>query len=263
MNNSVLYGQEEHIVTLTLNKPEVRNAISDSDMINTLLDAFARINSDSSARVVILTGTGKAFSSGGNLKTLGDVINRSPVELRHWYLTGIHRIPLALYNLEVPVIAAVNGPAFGAGCDLACMCDIRIAAQSASFAENFVKLGIISGDGGAWFLPRVVGVSKACEMAFTGDPIDANEALACGLVSKVVPNDKLMDEARALARRIAVNPTHAVRMTKRLLRESQHARLEALLEMSAAMQALAHHTADHKEALAAFLEKRPPNFTDS
>lgn len=263
MNNSVLYEQEEHIVTLTLNKPEVRNAISDSDMINTLLDAFARITSDSSARVVILTGTGKAFSSGGNLKTLGDVINRSPVELRNWYITGIHRIPLALYNLEVPVIAAVNGPAFGAGCDLACMCDIRIAAQSASFAENFVKLGIISGDGGVWFLPRVVGVSKACEMAFTGDPIDANEALACGLVSKVVPDDKLMDEARALARRIAVNPTHAVRMTKRLLRESQHARLEALLEMSAAMQALAHHTADHKEALAAFLEKRPPNFTDS
>lgn len=263
MGNSVLYDQEEHIVILTLNKPEVRNAISDSDMINTLLDALARVNSDNSVRAVILRGAGKAFSSGGNLKTLGNVIDRPPIALRTWYLTGIHRIPLALYNLEVPIIAAVNGPAFGAGCDLACMCDIRIAAQSAIFAENFVKLGIISGDGGAWFLPRIVGLSKAYEMAFTGDPIEANEALACGLVSKVVPDDKLVDEARALARRIAVNPAQAVRMTKKLLREAEHTRLEALLEMSAAMQALAHHTADHKEALAAFLEKRPPNFTDS
>jgi enoyl-CoA hydratase/carnithine racemase len=263
MSSSVLYEQEEHIVTLTLNKPEVRNAISDREMINTLLEAFAHIDSDNSVRVVILTGAGKAFSSGGNLKTLGSVIDRSPIELRSWYLTGIHRIPLAIYNLEAPIIAAVNGPAFGAGCDLACMCDIRIAAQSAVFAENFVKLGIISGDGGAWFLPRVVGLSKAYEMAFTGDSIDANQALTCGLVSKVVPDDKLMDEARALARRIAANPTQAVRMTKKLLREAEHSRLEALLEMSAAMQALAHHTADHKEALAAFLEKRPPNFTDS
>ncbi|XKH38395.1 enoyl-CoA hydratase-related protein [Azospirillum doebereinerae] len=161
----------------------------------------------------------------------------------------------------MPVIAAVNGPAIGAGCDLACMCDLRIASEAARFAESFVKVGIVPGDGGAWLLPRVVGFSKACEMAFTGDSIDAAEALACGLVSKVVPPAELLPAAQALAKRIAVNPAHAVRMTKRLLREGRHVRLDTLLEMSAAMQALAHATADHREAVDAMLGKRPPTFT--
>jgi enoyl-CoA hydratase/carnithine racemase len=141
------------------------------------------------------------------------------------------------------------------------MCDIRIASEKARFAESFVKLGIIPGDGGAWLLPRAVGLSKACEMAFTGDPVDGTEAARIGLASKVVPHEKLMEEALGLARRIAANPPHALRMAKRLIREGQHARLDTLLEMSAAFQALAHHTADHKEAIAAFLDKRKPNFT--
>jgi enoyl-CoA hydratase/carnithine racemase len=162
--------------------------------------------------------------------------------------------------IEVPVIAAVNGPAIGAGCDLACMCDIRIAGESAKFAESFVKLGLVPGDGGAWLLPRVIGFSRACEMAFTGDMIDAAQALACGLVSKVVPDADLLDAARSLAARIAANPPHAVRMTKRLFREAQRASLSAILDTSAAAQALCHATADHHEAVSAFLEKRPPLF---
>jgi len=174
--------------------------------------------------------------------------------------TPLDDVSLAFDRLEVPVIAAVNGPAIGAGCDLACMCDIRIAAESARFAESFVKLGIVPGDGGAWLLPRAVGYSKACEMAFTGDTLGAAEALACGLVSKVVPDAELMKEARALAERIAANPPHAVRMTKRLMREGRNVQLATLLELSAAMQSLAHATADHKEAVAAFLEKRKPEF---
>ena len=262
MSNPLLYEQEGPIVILTLNKPEIRNPISDDDMIESFVAAIERVNRDSSVRALILTGAGKAFSAGGNLKNIGEVGNLPPIEIRNWYLTGIQRIPLALYGLELPIIAAVNGPAIGAGCDLACMCDIRIASSSALFAESFVKLGIIPGDGGAWFLPRVVGLSKAYEMAFTGDSIDAAEALACGLVSKVVPDEQLLDEARALARRIAVNPGYALRMTKRLLREAQHVKLDTLLELSASMQALAHGTADHKEAIAAFLEKRPPRFSD-
>jgi len=261
LSNSILYQQEGPIVTLTLNKPEIRNAISDNDMIERIVNAVHQINSDNNTRAVILTGSGKAFSSGGNLKEIEKVASLSPVEIRNWYLNGIQRIPLAIYSLEVPIIAAVNGPAIGAGCDLACMCDIRIAGQSAVFAESFVKLGITPGDGGAWFLPRVIGLSKAYEMTFTGDAVDANEALACGLVSKVVPDEKLLDEANALAQRIAVNPGHALRMTKRLLREAQHVKLDTLLELSAGMQSLAHGTADHKEAVAAFLEKRPPRFT--
>ena len=134
------------------------------------------------------------------------------------------------------------------------MCDIRIAGESARFAESFVKLGIIPGDGGAWLLPRVVGMSRAAEMTFTGEMIDAAQALACGLVSRVVPNDQLMASAQELAGRIAANPGPALRMAKRLLREGQHTRLDTLLEMSAAFQAMAHHTSEHTVALEAFLQ---------
>lgn len=264
MTAIILYEKDNGIVTLTLNKPDIRNAISGDDMIGALVEAVARINADDEVRCAILTGAGTAFSSGGNVKNMkaGEgMFAGSPYQVRLGYLRGIQRIPLAMYDLEVPIIAAVNGPAIGAGCDLACMCDIRIAGTSARFAESFVKLGIIPGDGGAWFLPRIVGPSKAREMAFTGDPIDANDALACGLVSKVVPDAQLMAEARALAVRIAVNPPHALRMGKRLLRESERSDLRALLDMSASMQALSHKTDDHHEAVAAFLEKRPPKFT--
>jgi enoyl-CoA hydratase/carnithine racemase len=161
----------------------------------------------------------------------------------------------------VPVIAAVNGPAIGAGCDLACMCDIRIASHDARFAESFVKVGLVPGDGGAWLLPRIVGFPKAVEMSLTGCTLDADEALACGLVTRVVPNNALIGEARALADQVAANPAHAVRLTKRLLREGQTSTLSALLELSAAMQALVHATDDHQEAVDAFLERRPPTFS--
>jgi enoyl-CoA hydratase/carnithine racemase len=185
----------------------------------------------------------------------------SPAELREWYRSGVQRLALAVYGLEVPAIAAVNGPAIGAGCDLTTMCDIRIASENATFAESFVKVGLIPGDGGAWLLPRVVGKSKAAEMSFTGDALTAAEALACGLVSRVVPADKLMDEVRALAERIAANPGGALRMSKKLLREGEHARLDSLLEMSAGLQAIAHKTPYHVEAINAFNEKRTPDFS--
>jgi enoyl-CoA hydratase/carnithine racemase len=142
------------------------------------------------------------------------------------------------------------------------MCDIRIASERATFAESFVKVGLIPGDGGAWLLPRAVGMSKAAEMAFTGEAIGAGEALASGLVSQVVPESELMEAAFKMAARITANPGQALRMTKRLLREGQHMRLESLLEMSAGFQALAHHTAQHEEAVSAFLEKRKPEFKD-
>jgi enoyl-CoA hydratase/carnithine racemase len=185
----------------------------------------------------------------------------APAELRDGYRGGIQRIPKALYHCEVPVIAAVGGPAIGAGCDLALMCDMRVASTAAKFAESFVKLGIIPGDGGAWLLPRAVGLARAAEMAFTGDAIDAETALDWGLVSRVVEPDELLPTARALAERVAVNPPQALRMTKKLIREGQHQSLESLLELSAAMQALAHSTRDHHEAVAAMLEKRPAVFT--
>lgn len=262
MSTFLLYEQSGAVVTLTMNAPESRNALTGNNAPQEFVDACARISEDTSVRAVVFTGAGPVFSSGGNLKHMKELFDETPSTIRNWYRQGIQRLSTALYNLEVPTIAAVNGAAIGAGCDLTCMCDIRIAANTASFAESFVRVGLIPGDGGAWLLPRVVGMSKAMEMSFTGDSLSATEALACGLVSKVVPDDRLMDEARALAGRIAKNPGTGLRMTKRLLREGQHVRLESLLEMSAGFQAIAHKTPHHVEAVNAFIEKRTPNFPD-
>ncbi|MEI6419141.1 MAG: crotonase/enoyl-CoA hydratase family protein [Sphingomonadales bacterium] len=264
MTNLVLYDRQDAIVTLTLNQPELRNPVSDDDMVDAILAALDRLENDAAARVAILTGAGSAFSSGGNLRKMASgegLASAAPVQTRRNYLNGIQRLPRAFSRLEVPIIAAVNGPAIGAGCDLTCMCDIRIAGESAKFAESFVKLGIIPGDGGAWLLPFVVGHAKAAELALTGDMVDAAEALKIGLVSKVVPDAELLDAARAIAAKIAANPPQAVRMTKRLLWEARTASLDTVLNLSAAMQALAHTTADNKEAMAAFVEKRAPKFT--
>ncbi|WP_137390735.1 crotonase/enoyl-CoA hydratase family protein [Rhodoligotrophos defluvii] len=260
----IIEERDGAIATITLNQPELRNPISDSEMIDALEQAIRRADQDVSVRAVILTGAGSAFSSGGNLRKMGGeggLSDSLPAKTRRNYRFGIQRLPLLFEALEVPVIAAVNGPAIGAGCDLACMCDIRIASEKASFAESFVKLGIVPGDGGAWLLPRVVGFSKACEMALTGDVVKADEALKIGLVSRVVPEVELMSAARDIAEKIAANPPYAVRMTKRLLRESSRNGLQTILEMSAAMQALGHATEDHKEAIAAMLGKRAPRFT--
>lgn len=250
------------VVTLTMDAPATRNALTGNHAAQAFVDACTRIDEDPSVRVVVLTGAGPVFSSGGNLKHMQEMFDDSPAKLRQWYRHGVQRLALAVYNLEVPLIAAVNGAAIGAGCDLTCMCDIRIAADTASFAESFVRVGLIPGDGGAWLLPRVVGMSKAAEMSYTGDTLSAQEALACGLVSRVVPADELMPTALALAQRIAANPGTGLRISKRLLREGQHLRLESLLEMSAAMQAVAHKTPQHVEAIRAFAEKRKPQFSD-
>ena len=255
------HEQDGAIVTLTMDSPETRNALTGGTAPQEFVDACAQIAADASVRVVILTGAGTAFSSGGNLKHMREMFDHSPAQLRAWYRNGVQRLAKAVYDLEVPMIAAVNGPAIGAGCDLACMCDIRIASENASFAESFVKIGLIPGDGGAWLLPRVVGMSKAAELSFTGDTITAQEALACGLVSRVVAADKLMGEARALAERIAANPGGALRMAKRLLRDGQHLRFDGMLEMAASMQPIAHKTAYHVEAINAFIEKRRPDFS--
>jgi enoyl-CoA hydratase/carnithine racemase len=250
--------QRDGIMVLTMNRPQERNVLTDEAQFREFVDACDAINADRSVRAVILTGRGSAFCAGGNVKAMRDrtgMFAGSPLQLRANYRDGLQRIPLALYNLEVPTIAAVNGPAIGAGCDLACMCDIRIASENASFAESFVKVGIVPGDGGAWLLQRAVGLSKACEMSFTGDAIGAHEALACGLVSRVVAPEALLDQARALALRIATNPAGVLRLTNRLIREAQHMRLDTLLEMSAAFQALAHTTEEHRSAVERTLQR--------
>ncbi|CAN7758765.1 crotonase/enoyl-CoA hydratase family protein [Pseudorhodoferax sp. LjRoot39] len=252
------------VVTVRMDRPDTRNALTEPAQMREITDLCHALRSDREAKVVVLTGNGTAFCAGGNVKDMqsrGGIFAGSPYAVRNSYRDGIQRIPLALYELELPVIAAVNGAAIGAGLDLACMCDIRIASDKAVFAESFARLGIVPGDGGAWLLPRVVGMPKASLMALTGDSIDAAQALAWDLVTQVVPAESLLGEAQALARRIAANPSHALRLTKRLLREGQHMRLDSLLELSAAFQALAHHTEDHHEAVNAFLDKRAPVYT--
>lgn len=263
MSDFLIYEEDDGIVTLTMNRPEGRNAISEEHEMLEFVDVCNKINRDTKIKALILTGSGSSFSAGGNLKHMRDKKSfsaGSPFNIRNAYRNGIQQIPLALYNVEVPTIAAVNGPAIGAGMDLSCMCDIRIAGESAKFASSFVKLGIVPADGGAWLLARTVGQSKALEMMLTGETIDAEEAKRIGLVSKVVSDATLMEEAMALARKIASNPPLTLRLSKRLLKESTEVSLATSLEMAAAYQALAHYTSDHDEAVNAFLEKRAPHF---
>ncbi len=261
----ILMTQDGAIRTLTLNRPERRNPITDLVMVDALVSALQDADEDPSVRVVILTGAGPAFCSGGDLRQMrpgpDSLIGDSPDVTRDNYRNGIQRIPLAMERLATPVVAAVNGAAIGAGCDLTCMCDIRIASTEARFAESFVKLGLIPGDGGAWLLPRIIGFSRATEMALTGEVIDADTALAWGLVSRVVAPEDLLPTCHAVALKIAANPPAAVGMARRMLRQACDQSLAAALDTAASQQGLAHQTQDHREAVAAFLEKREPRFT--
>ncbi len=255
-----------HVLVLTMSSPETRNALTGDEQFADFEQVCAQVNDDKSVRVCVLTGEGSAFCAGGNVKDMRDrtgLFSGDPFDQADAYRKGIQRIPRAIYALNVPIIAAVNGPAVGAGCDLATMCDIRIGSNRAMFAESFVKLGIIPGDGGAWFLPRAVGYSNACKMAFSGEPVAAEEALRTGLISELVAEEELLDRALELAQSIAANPPHAVRLTKQLMRASQNASLDELLDKSAAFQAVCHAEPDHAEAVAAFFEKRPGKYRES
>ncbi len=265
MGNFLQLERRGGVVIVRMDRPDTRNALSEPSQMQEFVDLCAQMRADASVKVIVLTGNGKSFCAGGNIKDMharDGIFAGSPYELRNTYRDGIQRIPTALYDLDIPIIAAVNGAAIGAGLDLACMCDIRIASTKAVFAESFVKLGIVPGDGGAWLLPRIIGIPKASLMAFTGDTIDAEKALEWGLVEQLCDPQELETQAVALAKRIAANPGHALRLCKRLLREGQHMRLDSLLELSAAYQSLAHHTEDHQEAVAAFVDKRTPEYKD-
>lgn len=254
------------VAIMTITRADNLNALGEPGDGDQVAAACEAVRADPAIRCAILTGEGRAFSAGGDVKAMQarqGAFAGSPAQIREGYRQNIHRIARALHGLDVPLIAAVNGPAIGLGCDVACMADIRIAADTAKFGVTFLKLGLIPGDGGAWLLPRAIGMSRAAELLFTGDVIDAATAKEWGLVSRVVPAATLMDEAIALAERIAQQPTQALRVAKTLLRQGQTTTYDTLLELSAAAQALMHHTEDHAEGVAAILEKRPPMFKDS
>jgi enoyl-CoA hydratase/carnithine racemase len=263
MDDSILIERSGRTATLTLNRPDVRNAFSSVEQVRRFASAVEEIAADPAISVLVLTGAGSAFCAGGDLKDMQAATGFAagdPFEMRSRYRHEVQRLTASLFRSELPTIAAVNGPAIGLGCDLACCCDVRIASDKARFAESFVKLGLVPGDGGAFFLQRIVGFSKASELSLTGDVIDANEALRIGLVSEVVPAADLLRAAGELAARIAANPPKTVRLTKRLLREAQDASLDSVFELSAAFQSIAQKTDDHREAVNAALEKRSPTF---
>ncbi len=251
------------IAVMTLNRPEMMNALGQEGDGPAVAAVCNEVMADASIRCAILTGAGRAFSAGGDVKAMKErngAFGGSPADIREGYRRNIHMIVKALYNLEVPLISAINGPAIGLGCDVACMADIRIAADNAKMGVTFLKLGLIPGDGGAWLLPRLIGASRAAELLFTGDVIDAKTAAEWGLVSKVVPADKLMEEALALATRIAQQPPQALRLAKTLMRHGTTSSFDTIMELSAASQALMHETEDHAEGVNAILEKRAPVF---
>jgi len=248
----IVFDKTDKIAVLTLNRPDIRNAITGEEMVREIEEACSIVQEDEEVCALILTGAGSAFSAGGNVKDMQareGMFAGGPDQVRERYRKGIQRIPLALHHLDVPTIAAVNGPAIGAGCDLACMCDIRIAGEHARFGETFVSVGLIPGDGGAYFLPRAIGFSKACELAFTCRVLDATEAFGIGLVSEVVPQEKLMERSMQVAREIARQPAKTLRMAKRLFYTCQGKRLEETLELSAAFQGLCHHSPEHAQVL--------------
>ena len=265
MSKSVLYEQDDRIVKITLNRPDTRNALS-GDIIEGLVEYIQKADKDKNVGCVILTGAGKSFSSGGNLQEIKDMTTKDQMtqaQLEDWYRFGIQKIPLTMNSIDVPVVAAINGHAIGAGNDLCTMCDIRIAGEDAKFSESFLRIGIIPGDGGSWFLPKIIGLARANEMILTCDVLDANKALDWGLVSKVVPNENLIVEAQQLAKKIASQPPEASRRAKRLLRMSQNVPLQDALEMAASQQSMLQQLDDHREAIDALLEKRKPNYKNS
>lgn len=246
----------EGVLTITLNRPDVLNAVN-LQLTTELSDAVRLAERTPQVRCVILTGAGKGFCSGQDLRDRAGVGEVSYADsLRQRY----NPIVLRLRTMEKPVIAAVNGVAAGAGCNLALAADLRIASDRASFIEVFSRVGLIPDSGGSFILPRLVGLAKAMELAYTADKVDAAEALRIGLVNRVVPHDELETASLDLARRLAQGPTRGFGLTKRAFNYALTASLDAALEYEAHMQELAGRTADHREGVNAFLEKRPPRF---
>ncbi|HBV98503.1 MAG: enoyl-CoA hydratase [Peptococcaceae bacterium BICA1-7] len=267
----LVYEKKNYIATITLNRPEKLNAFSVS-MLNGWVEALKDAQSDDHVRVIVITGAGRAFCAGGDVGAMkkGEGFfseqdfpplgtnNTYHKKKSLWEL--IHRVPLTLENIDKPVICAVNGDAIGAGCDMALMCDLRVAAESARFSEGYVKLGLVPGDGGAFLLPRLIGLPRALELLWTGDLISAPEALQMGLVNRVAPGEKLLEETYRLAEKIAQGPPLAIRMIKRAVYQGLKSDFKTSLDLISSHMAIITETEDHREGVNALLEKRKPVF---
>lgn len=249
---------EDGVAILRFNRDDVRNALTGTAIGADIVAVCDWANADQKVAVLVITGEGSAFSAGGNIYDIHEkkgMFSGSPMEIQENYRSGIQRMANALYAIEVPTIAAVNGAAIGAGFDVACMCDIRIGAETAKLGETFVNLGIIPGDGGAWFLPRVVGMQRAAELMFSGRVIDAQEAKDIGVFLETCPREALLPRCEEIARTLAAKPRSALRLSKRLLRASQRLELSDFLDYCASLQSLCHTTEDHERAVANLVQK--------
>jgi enoyl-CoA hydratase/carnithine racemase len=255
MTAQLKFSIADGIARIVLDRPERMNAFT-FDMIDAWTAALQQCRTDDTVKVVIVTGTGSAFCSGGDIVEMGDRLAHTPEQRKSELFNRIERIPLALEDLDKPVIAAVNGVATGAGMDMALMCDLRYAAQSARFAETYVKVGLVPGAGGAHFLPRLVGVSKALELFLTGDFVDAQEALRIGLVNKVFADETLAEEVDKIARRMLKAPSLTLRMTKRAIYQGMRNDLRTNLDMISSHYAVITATEEHRDLVRSFIAAR-------
>ncbi len=257
--SELLYEVKDRIATLTLNRPDKMNAFT-GPMIERWAWALGEAQRDREVNVVVVTGAGSAFCSGGDVARMGEGAP-TPLDHKNMLWEHIHRVPKALEAMDKPVIAMVNGVAVGAGMGMAVMCDLRIASETARFSTGYVRVGLVPGDGDTYFLPRLVGTARALELLWTAEFIEAVEAERLGIANRVVPADRLAEETYALARRIADGPQVPIRMIKRLVYQSLRLDLRTHLDLVSSHMAVVRETQDHKEGVRAFQEKRPPRFT--
>jgi len=256
--SSIRVRSASGVAVITLARPEVRNALTGEEMLEELLDAIQDAEDDPEVGVLVIEAEGSAFSSGGNVKDMAakeGLFAGNPAELTERYRGTIQQLTRYLATTDLVTIAAVDGPAIGAGFDLVLGCDLRIGTPRASFAHTFIEMGIIPGDGGAWLLPRVVGWQRATELALTARRVEAEEAVAIGILLEVVSSTAIEERVMGLARAIASKPRPAVTLAKRLLRLARTMDLDAFLELSAALQAVAHSTPEHEAAVAGYLAR--------
>lgn len=260
------FDADQGVVTLTLNRPDRLNALNRT-LLEALDSAVTRLEDDDSVRAVVITGAGEAFCSGADTDEMsggpGDGPHKpgpgGPEALRRGFAVA-QRVILGLHRLEKPVIAAVNGPAVGAGFDLACACDIRIASPQARFMAAYVRVGLFPGYGGTWFYPRLLGMGRAAELMFTGDFLEADEAVRCGFVNRVINADNLLSEATRLAVKIAQGPPIAIRLAKMMMTRGLQMDLETAMQMAASAESITLSSRDHAEGMHALREKRIPKY---
>lgn len=258
---TITLKKADHIATITMNRPDKMNALN-RQMLQELVAAVNEVGGDDDVRVVVLAAAGRVFCSGADVSEGGKAsgLAGTPNEMRINVRNSYQKVTSGLQTMDKPTIAMVNGAAVGAGCDFAFACDMRVGSERAKFRNGFVKVGLIPGGGGTWLYTRLMGLGRGLEFLFTGDFLEAEEAERIGVLNRLVPADELENATMELARKIAKNPPLAVQMSKTLAYKALDSNLEAALEMSAAFQALALSSEDHREGVNAFIEKREARF---